>query len=46
MNFFILLKNELQLPYLKQAETMAVTMKKAMTKYPLEEDAENLSDES
>ena len=40
MNFFILLKNELQVPYLKTAEPMCGVMKKAMAKYPVEEDTE------
>ena len=46
MNFFILLKNELQTPYLKTAEPMCMIMKKAMAKYPLDEDTESISDEN
>ena len=46
LNFLMILKNELQTPYLKKAETLAVTMKKASAKYPMDEDVESLTDES
>ena len=41
-----MLKNEIQLPYLTNAEQIAQSMKKAITKYPLDEDPENVSDEN
>ena len=45
MNFLILLKNEVQTPYMKQAEVLSEVMRKAIMKNPLEEDVEHISDE-
>ena len=45
MNFFVLLKNELQIPYLSASEPEIVNLRKAMSKYPILDEEDTVSDE-
>ena len=45
MNFFVLLKNELQIPYLSAAEPEVGNLRKAMSKYPILDEEDTVCDE-